>query len=318
MIDLRSDTKTQPSAEMRAAIAAAEVGDEQRREDRTVNALEPRVAALLGQEEAVFVPTATMANEIALRTLGRPGRRGGGRGECAPFISELGGPAVHAGLMTRQLRCPNGRFTPDQLRETCGPGDRTHTPRTESSPSRTPTTPPGAASGRSRRSTRSRDRTRAPPSHAPRRREVMNAAVASGVPAARIAGQFDTATLCLSKGLGCPLGALIAGSAELMAEARRLKHSRRCDATGGDRRGGGGLRARPQRRAARGGSRSSAAPRGGTRCGRLAIDLGTSGDQLRPGRRPTARALDGRGAQAALATGHRPLEDGRMQLAFAP
>ena len=73
MIDLRSDTKTKPSHEMRAAIAAAEVGDEQRREDPTVNELERRSAALLGQEEAVFVPTATMANEIALRVHGEPG-----------------------------------------------------------------------------------------------------------------------------------------------------------------------------------------------------------------------------------------------------
>jgi threonine aldolase len=73
MIDLRSDTQTRPSPEMRAAIAAAEVGDEQKREDPTVNELERRAAELLGQEEAVFVPTATMANEIALRTLGEPG-----------------------------------------------------------------------------------------------------------------------------------------------------------------------------------------------------------------------------------------------------
>ena len=73
MIDLRSDTKTKPTPEMRAAIAAAEVGDEQKREDPTVNELERRVAELLGQEESVFVPTATMANEIALRALAEPG-----------------------------------------------------------------------------------------------------------------------------------------------------------------------------------------------------------------------------------------------------
>src|SRR5205823_13734206 len=73
MIDLRSDTQTRPTPEMRAAIAAAEVGDEQKREDPTVNELERRSAELLGQAEAVFVPTATMANEIALQVLGRPG-----------------------------------------------------------------------------------------------------------------------------------------------------------------------------------------------------------------------------------------------------
>ena len=131
MIDLRSDTKTKPSPEMRAAIAAAEVGDEQRREDPTVNELERRAAELLGQEEAVFVPTATMANEIALRTLGEPGDEVVAEENSHLFVSELGGPAVHAGLMTRQLRCPNGRFTPEQLRETVRAGDSTHTPAHE-------------------------------------------------------------------------------------------------------------------------------------------------------------------------------------------
>ncbi|HEX3268068.1 MAG TPA: GntG family PLP-dependent aldolase [Gaiellaceae bacterium] len=225
MIDLRSDTKTQPSPAMRAAIAAAEVGDEQRREDPTVNALEPRVAELLGQEEAVFVPTATMANEIALRTLAPPGGEVVAEENAHLFISELGGPAVHAGLMTRQLPCPSGRFTPEQLRATFRRGDTTHTPSTRIvSVENTHNASGGrvwpleeidgiVATARELGLRTHLDGAR-----------VLNAAVASGVPPARIAGQFDTATLCLSKGLGCPLGALIAGSAELMAEARRLKH----------------------------------------------------------------------------------------------
>jgi threonine aldolase len=225
MIDLRSDTKTQPSPAMRAAIAAAEVGDEQRREDPTVNALEPRVAELLGQEEAVFVPTATMANEIALRTLAPPGGEVVAEENAHLFISELGGPAVHAGLMTRQLPCPNGRFTPDQLRATFRQGDRTHTPPTRIvSVENTHN-----ASGGRVWPLEEVDAIVATACELGLRTHldgarVLNAAVASGVPAERIAGQFDTATLCLSKGLGCPLGALIAGSAELMAEARRLKH----------------------------------------------------------------------------------------------
>ena len=88
------------------------------------------MAELLGQEEAVFVPTATMANEIALRTLAAPGGEVVAEENAHLFISELGGPAVHAGLMTRQLPCPNGRFTPEQLRATFRQGDRTHTPPT--------------------------------------------------------------------------------------------------------------------------------------------------------------------------------------------
>jgi threonine aldolase len=225
MIDLRSDTKTKPTPEMRAAIAAAEVGDEQRREDPTVNDLERRVADLLGQEEAVFLPTATMANEIALRTLGEPGDEVVAEQNSHLFISELGGPAVHAGLMTRQLPCANGRFTPEQLRQTFRQGDSTHTPATRivsventhnASGGRVwPLDEVGAivAAARELELKLHLDGAR-----------VLNAAIALGVPAAEIARPFDTATLCLSKGLGCPLGALVAGSEESMAKARRLKH----------------------------------------------------------------------------------------------
>jgi len=225
MIDLRSDTQTRPSAEMRAAIAAAEVGDEQKREDPTVNELERRAAELLGQEEAVYVPTATMANEIALRTLGRPGDEVVAEMNSHIFLAELGGPAVHAGLMTRQLRCEAGRFTPEQLRETVRRSDGTHVPGTRIvSVENTHNASGGrvwpleeidavAATARELGLSLHLDGAR-----------IMNASVASGVPSAEIGRRFDTVTLCLSKGLGCPLGALVAGSAELMVEARRLKH----------------------------------------------------------------------------------------------
>jgi threonine aldolase len=225
MIDLRSDTKTKPSAEMRAAIAAAEVGDEQRREDPTVNRLEAMAAELLGQEEVVYVPTATMANEIALRVLGRPGDEVVAEENSHIFVSELGGPAVHAGLMTRQLRCANGRFTPEQLRQTVRTTEGTHTPATTIVSVENTHNQSGGrvwpldeleavvATGRELGLRLHLDGAR-----------VLNASVALGVPAAQIGRPFDTVTLCLSKGLGCPLGALIAGSPELMVEARRLKH----------------------------------------------------------------------------------------------
>jgi threonine aldolase len=225
MIDLRSDTQTKPSPEMRAAMANAEVGDEQKREDPTVNELERRAAELLGQQEAVYVPTATMANEIALRALGRPGDEVVAEQNSHIFLAELGGPAVHAGLMTRPLRCEAGRFTPEQLRETVRVTDRTHIPPTRIvSIENTHNTSGGRvwpleeieaieATVRELDLRLHLDGAR-----------LLNAAVASGVPAAQIGSHFDTVTLCLSKGLGCPLGALVAGSAELMAEARRLKH----------------------------------------------------------------------------------------------
>jgi threonine aldolase len=225
MIDLRSDTKTRPTPEMRAAIASAEVGDEQRREDPTVNELERRAAELLGQDEAVYVPTATMANEIALRCLGEPGDEVVAEENSHIFVAELGGPAVHAGLMTRPLRCPAGRFTAEQLRETIRRPDGSHGPGTKIvSVENTH----NASGGRVWRldelaAVVSTAREHELALHLDGAR-VMNAAVALGVPAAEIGGRFDTVTICLSKGLGCPLGALIAGSPELMLRARRLKH----------------------------------------------------------------------------------------------
>ena len=130
MIDLRSDTATRPTAGMRAAIAEAAVGDEQRREDPSVNELEARSAALLGQEEAVFLPTATMANQIALRLHTEPGDELVGEENCHVFISELGGPAAFAGLVTRPLVGDNGRIGADRIRSAARLYDDFHTPKT--------------------------------------------------------------------------------------------------------------------------------------------------------------------------------------------
>src|ERR687883_1450004 len=100
---------------MRAAIANAAVGDEQKREDPTVNELERRGARFLGQEEAVFLPTATMANQIALNVLGRRGDALLVERHAHIMLSELGGPAAHSGLLTIGLPGTNGRFSPDQV-----------------------------------------------------------------------------------------------------------------------------------------------------------------------------------------------------------
>ncbi len=225
MIDLRSDTQTQPTPAMRAAIAAAVVGDEQRGEDPTVNRLERMTAELLGQEEAVFVPTATMANEIALRVLGERGDEVLAEENSHIFISELGGPATFAGLMARPVPSHAGRFTPEQVRRAFRAGNATHTPRTRivsienthnSSGGRVwPLTEIGAIVSLARELGLRLHLDGA---------RVLNASVALGVPAAEICRPFDTVTLCLSKGLGCPLGALLAGGRDTMAEARREKH----------------------------------------------------------------------------------------------
>src|SRR5881398_3696158 len=115
---------------MREAIANALVGDEQRREDPTVNELERRAAALLGQEESVFVPTATMANEIALRTLSEPGDELIAEENAHILLAELGGPAIHAGLMTRPVRGTAGRFGPDEVRAMARRSEGSHIPPT--------------------------------------------------------------------------------------------------------------------------------------------------------------------------------------------
>jgi threonine aldolase len=225
VIELRSDTKSRPSPAMRRAIAYAVVGDEQKREDPTVNRLEQMTAAALGQAEAVFVPTATMANEIALRIGTEPGDEVIAEENSHIFISELGGPAVHAGLVTRQLPGRAGRFTTAQVRRAARRGDNTHSPRTRIV---------------SIENTHNSSGGRVWPlveveGMADTCRElglrfhldgarIFNAATALGVPAAEIGRHANTVTLCLSKGLGCPLGALIAGSPKDMATARRYKH----------------------------------------------------------------------------------------------
>jgi threonine aldolase len=224
-IDLRSDTATRPTAGMREAIARAEVGDEQKREDPTVNELEQRVAALVGQEEAVFLPTATMANQIALRVLSEPGDELLADAWSHLFINELGGPAVHSGLVTRPLESTDGRFGAEQVREAVWDRRDTHRPITRLVSIENTNNSAGgriwpvdeiAAVAEVCRELDLRlqlDGAR-----------LMNASVGSGVPAGEIGRHFDAVTLCLSKGLGCPLGALVAGSAERMAKARRLKH----------------------------------------------------------------------------------------------
>src|SRR4051794_23898491 len=115
---------------MREAMAAAEVGDEQEREDPTVLELERRGAELLGQEEAVYLPTATMANQIALAILGQRGTELIVEESAHIMVAELGGAAMHSGLQTRPLPAPNGRLTPEQIRERAWTKSGFHTPRT--------------------------------------------------------------------------------------------------------------------------------------------------------------------------------------------
>jgi threonine aldolase len=225
VIDLRSDTLTKPTPGMRRAMAEAEVGDEQKREDPTVIALEERAAEALGQEAAVYLPTATMANQIALRLLSEPGDEVIAEANAHVFRYELGGPAVHSGLSMRPIATADGRFGPEDVAARISPRGDLH-----AAPSRILCLENTHNGGGGRvwpldqlRAVCAEARSHGLAVHLDGAR-LMNAAVASGIPASEIGRGFDTVTLCLSKGLGCPLGAVLATSADREPTARRLKH----------------------------------------------------------------------------------------------
>jgi threonine aldolase len=225
VIDLRSDTATRPTQGMRAAIAAAAVGDEQKREDPTVTSLQERVATLLGKDWALFLPTATMANQIALRLHTRPGDVLVAEQHSHVLIYEYGGAAAHAGLVTLGLRGTAGRLTPEQVRAAAEPSTKDADQRaTLVSLEDTH----NSAGGRcwpldELAATSSAAREAGLAVHLDGAR-LLNAAVAQRVEPAALAAHADTVTLCLSKGLGCPLGALLAGPAPLLERAWREKH----------------------------------------------------------------------------------------------
>jgi len=206
-------------------MAAAEVGDEQRREDPTVSELQRRVAELVGQEAALFLPTATMANQIALRLQSRPGDVLLAEETSHVLVYEFGGAAVHAGLVTLGLPGHGGRVSAEQVRAAV-PG---HTKTIDQAPSVLVLENTHNSSGGRVWPTDELDGTLAAARqvglavHLDGAR-LFNAAVSQGVPPARLAAGFDTVTVCLSKGLGCPFGALLAGSGELMERAWREKH----------------------------------------------------------------------------------------------
>ena len=224
MINLYSDTQTRPTDAMRRAIAGAEVGDEQRGQDRTTQRLQERVAELLGQEAGLFLPSGTMCNQIAFRLHARAGGDEMILDRTAhPIIAEAGGPARNAGLMIHALDGEGGIFSAAQVEAAIRPENR-YLPR-----SRLVSVEQTTNMGGGRvwpveavRSVIGVAREHGLRAHMDGAR-LMNAAVASGVSAAEFAGGFDTAWLDFTKGLGAPVGAVLCGSPELIAEAWRHK-----------------------------------------------------------------------------------------------
>ncbi len=224
MINLYSDTQTRPTDAMRRAIASAEVGDEQRGQDPTTQRLQERVAELLGQQAGLFLPSGTMCNQIAFRLHARPGGDELILDRTAhPIIAEAGGPAWNAGLMIHALDGDGGIFGAAQLEQAIRPDNR-YLPRSRLVSVEQTTNMGG---GRVWPLETMRSVLEVAHAHGLRTHldgaRLMNAAVASGVAAAEYAGGFDTAWLDFTKGLGAPVGAVLCGSPELIAEAWRYK-----------------------------------------------------------------------------------------------
>jgi threonine aldolase len=224
LIDLVSDTSTRPSPEMRRFMAEAPVGDEQLREDPTVNRLQDMVAELTGKEAALFLPSGTMCNAIAIKIHTQPGDEIILDRYAHPYTSEGGGPAVLAGVSCMLLDGVRGVFTAAQveaaIRDT-GP----HSPQSRLVSIENTT---NAGSGKvwpieNVREIAALAHSRGLHTHMDGAR-LMNAVVASGIPASEWAADMETVWIDLSKGLGAPVGGVLAGSREDMERARRLKH----------------------------------------------------------------------------------------------
>jgi threonine aldolase len=223
LIDLRSDTVTKPTPAMRAVIAAAEVGDDVFDEDPSVHRLQERVAALLGKEAALFVPSGTMSNQIGVKAHTQPGDELLCETRCHIYNSEAGGPAVLSGVTCRTIAGDHGILDVSQLDDKIRPDDE-HLVRTrlvclENTHNRGggriyPIEKIQAISSWARQNGLSVHLDGA---------RLWNAVVATGIPAAQWARHFDSVSVCFSKGLGAPLGSALAGSRAFVARARRIR-----------------------------------------------------------------------------------------------
>lgn len=222
-IDLFSDTQTRPTLAMRQAMAEAKVGDEQHGNDPTVNALCERVAAMLGKQDAIFLPSGTMCNQIALLLHCSRGDEVICDRTSHLVNAEGGGGAALAGAMFGQVTGARGIFTPAQAEAAVRPPSR-YAPRTRLIAIEQTTNLGGGAVW-------SPDEIRAVTAVARRHglamhmdgARLMNAVVASGREPAAFSADMDTVWLDLTKGLGCPLGAVLAGTRDLMEQARAWK-----------------------------------------------------------------------------------------------
>jgi threonine aldolase len=224
LVDLRSDTVTRPTEAMRAAMAAAEVGDDVYGEDPTVNALQEEAAALLGKEAALYVPSGTMGNQLALRVLTRPGDAViAGRSQHVVAYEDGAGP-LNAGITWLTVPDDAGTLDPRDVRE-ASLGRHHHLPR----PTLVAVEDTHMAAGGRVWPPGGLDAIVAVaeelglPVHLDGAR-LWHAAVARGVAPAVVAAPATTVMCCLSKGLSAPVGSILAGPSDLIDEARRGRH----------------------------------------------------------------------------------------------
>ena len=223
MHDFYSDTKTKPTEAMRRVVLDCEVGDEQKGEDPTTNELCARVATLLGKEAAIFLPSGSMCNEIAIRAHTSPGDEIICDRSCHIINFETGAPAAISSVMIRALEGRNGIFTAEQVQEAIRPASRYAPKSALMCAEQTANMGGGAvwpagqlnavalaakASGLATHMDGAR---------------LMNAVVKSGVGADEFSANFDSVWIDFTKGLGAPVGAALAGSEEFIHKAWRLK-----------------------------------------------------------------------------------------------
>ena len=222
-IDLRSDTITQPTPAMREAMARAEVGDDVFGDDPTVAWLEDRTAEILGKEAAVFTPSGTMANQLALRAHTEPGDEILVDGNAHIYYYETGAPAALAGVMCRCLPGVRGVFTAADVEAVLRPADQHFSPTklvcVENTHNR--------GGGSVWPIERLREIAEVSRAHGLRLHldgaRLWNAAVATGIPERDYAAHFDSVSVCFSKSLGAPIGSALCGTREFIQRARRFR-----------------------------------------------------------------------------------------------
>lgn len=224
VVDLRSDTVTQPTPEMREAMMSAPVGDDVFGEDPTVNELQLRAARLLGKEAALFTPSGTMANLLAMISQTRPGDTVILSEGAHPYIHESGGMSMVAGVLPRPVACPNGILTAELIEPHIVLIDDAHFSHTTFISIENTMNRGGGAIYPIDVVEAIGDLARANglKIHCDGAR-LFNALVETGVPAAEYGRHVDTVSFCLSKGLGCPAGSLLAGNRKTIEQAHRYR-----------------------------------------------------------------------------------------------